>query len=184
MLRVLVELARGGDHDAFARLAQDRGPGMRATARLVLRDADLADDAVQETLIKAWRELPRLRDVDRFDAWLRRLLINACNDERRRHRRVLVQQLALASELAAVDSWSRVDDRERIGRAFNRLPHDQRVVVVLDSYVGMSDTEIAATLGAPLGTVKARLRRAMQALRAAIDADDRDAAPAPKERIA
>lgn len=180
----LVERARQGDHDAFARLAVERGSSLRAIARFVLRDADLADDAVQETLIKAWRELPRLRDAGRFDAWLRRLLINACNDERRRHRRVLVHEIALPSEHAGVDGWRRVEDRERLGRAFERLPMDQRVVVVLDQYVGLSDAEIATTVGAPLGTVKARLRRAMQGLRAALEADERVPAPVTKGQIA
>jgi RNA polymerase sigma-70 factor (ECF subfamily) len=182
-LQAIVERARQGDHDAFARLAVDRGPRLHAIARLVLRDADLASDAVQETFIKAWRELPRLREVERFDAWLRRLLINACYDERRRNRLALVHQLAPLGEPAWVDGWARVEDRERLGRAFERLSMEQRVVVVLDHYVGMSDTEIAAAVGAPLGTVKARLRRAMRALRAAIDADDRVVAPAPKGQI-
>ena len=182
-LRALVERARQGDHDAFARLAVERGPSLHGIARLVLRDADLADDAVQEALIKAWRELPRLRDAERFDAWLRRLLINACHDEGRRRRRALLHQLVLSDEPAGADGWIRVENRERIGRAFERLPIEQRVVVVLDHYIGLSDTEIAATLGTPLGTVKARIRRAMQALRAAIDSDDRDVAPAPKGQI-
>ena len=181
--RGLVERAMEGDHEAFTRLAMDHGPGLHAIAGFVLRDADLADDAVQEALIKAWRELPRLRDVERFEAWLRRLLINACNDERRRHHRVLVRQVALAGDSTQTDGWRLVEERERLGRAFERLPMDQRIVVVLDQYVGLSDTEIAATVGAPLGTVKARLRRAMQGLRAALDADERVSVPATKGRV-
>jgi len=162
-----------GDQDAFASLARQAVPTLRSVAHFVLRDADLADDAVQEALIKAWRELPRLRQPDRFDAWLRRLLVNACNDERRRHRRMLVHQLWLPGEPAQKDGWRAVEDRDRLGRAFERLPMDQRAAIVLHQYVGLSDAEIAAAVGTPLGTVKARLRRARQTLRAALDADER-----------
>jgi len=181
--RALVEQARQGDHAAFARLAMDRGASLRAIALFVLRDADLADDAVQDALIRAWRELPRLRDPERFDAWMRRLLVNACHDERRRQYRVLLHRAPLPSQAAEEDGWGRVEDRERIGRAFERLPLDQRVVVVLDHYVGLSDAEIAATLGAPLGTVKSRLRRAMRAMRASLDADERVPAPITEGRV-
>src|SRR3954464_10307613 len=73
-----------GDHDAFAALAAGSVDALHALARLIVRDADRAEDVTQEALVKAWRELPRLRDPDRFDAWLRRLLVNACYDEARR----------------------------------------------------------------------------------------------------
>ena len=87
MTRDLVERARKGDHDAFAELAGAAISRLDATAWLMLRDADRATDAVQNALVRAWRDLPTLRDPDRFDAWLHRLLVNACIDEIRRVRR-------------------------------------------------------------------------------------------------
>src|SRR6478735_8654140 len=79
-----VALAMRGDHDAFAALVGAASSRLYALACLILRDADRAEDATQNAFVKAWRELPRLRDVDRFDAWLRRLVVNACYDEGRR----------------------------------------------------------------------------------------------------
>ena len=87
MKRDLVERARRGDHDAFAELAGAAISRLDATAWLMLRDTDRATDAVQNALVRAWRDLPTLRDPDRFDAWLHRLLVNACIDEIRRVRR-------------------------------------------------------------------------------------------------
>ena len=84
--RALVERARRGDHDAFAALVDPALARLDAAARLILRDPELARDAVQEALIRAWRDLPGLRDPDRFDAWLHRLTVNACLDLVRRRR--------------------------------------------------------------------------------------------------
>jgi RNA polymerase sigma-70 factor (ECF subfamily) len=177
--RGLVEQAMHGDHDAFGRLAAGAIDRMHAVAWLIMRDQHDAEDAVQDALVRAWRELPRLRDCDRFDAWLRRLLVNACHDVGRRHRRHAAMRLVeLQVEPAAVDGWRTVEDRERLGRAFERLPIDQRTVLTLMHYVGLTGPEIAAAVGAPLGTVKSRLRYASAALRAALEADDRVALPA------
>ncbi len=184
MSRALVERAMAGDHEAFARLAAESIDRLHAIARLVLRDADLAEDAVQEALVKAWRELPRLRDADRFEAWLRRLLVNACHDEGRRRRRILVHQTSLVSDHVAADAWQPIEDREWIRRAFDRLPIDQRVVLVLDQYLGLTDAEIAVTVGIPIGTAKSRLRYAVSAMRAALEADNRTTEPVVKGQIA
>jgi sigma-70-like protein len=87
MSRDLVEAARRGDHEAFEVLATSAGDRLYAVARLILRASDLAEDAVQEALVRAWQQLPSLRDPDRFDAWLHRLLVNACADQGRQLRR-------------------------------------------------------------------------------------------------
>src|SRR4051794_41476507 len=81
-----VERAMRGDHDAFGALIGASANRLYALACLILRDSDRAEDATQEAIVAAWRELPRLRAPERFDAWLRRLTVNACNDEARRGR--------------------------------------------------------------------------------------------------
>jgi RNA polymerase sigma-70 factor (ECF subfamily) len=178
MERSDVERAMAGDHDAFAALATANVDRMFGLARLIVRDVDRAEDATQEALVRAWRELPRLRDPDRFQSWLRRLLVSACYDEGRRLRRRA--EIALLSQHAPSggDETSNVLDREQLDRAFRRLPMEQRVVVVLSHLEGLTNVEIADSLALPLGTVKSRLRYAMAGLRAAIVADDRPIHPA------
>ena len=168
-----VERAMTGDHDAFAALAAANVDRMYGLARLILRDVDRAEDATQETLVRMWRELPRLRDPDRFRPWLRRLLVNACHDEGRRIRR-RAEVVMLAEYGPAIgDGSAEVVDRDRLDRGFRRLPLEQRVVLVLNHLEGLTHAEIAATLDLPLGTVKSRLRYAMDGMRAALEADDR-----------
>jgi RNA polymerase sigma-70 factor (ECF subfamily) len=168
-----VQLAMHGDHDAFAALVSGATNRLYALACLILRDADRAEDATQDALVRAWRELPRLRDADRFDAWLRRLVVNACYDEARRVRRRAEVSLVSVGERSVVDSASAMAETDRVERAFRRLPLDQRTVLVLQHYLDLSHVEIAETLGIPLGTVKSRLRYGVAAMRAELDADDR-----------
>src|SRR5215204_7071141 len=119
MTRDLVERARKGDHDAFAELAGAAISRLDATAWLMLRDADRATDAVQNALVRAWRDLPTLRDPDRFDAWLRRLLVNACIDEIRRVRR---HRFDIDLSALEVPTQERLDtaiaDRDQLERGF------------------------------------------------------------------
>jgi RNA polymerase sigma-70 factor (ECF subfamily) len=168
-----VELAMRGDHDAFASLAAASADRLFALARLILRDTDAAEDATQEALVKAWRELPRLRDPDRFEAWLRRLLVNACYDETRRHRRRAEVRSIPAFERVGDDPAPSFLDRDRVDRGLRRIPVEQRVVLVMHHHLGLTHVEIAEALGVPLGTVKSRLRYAVEAVRGAIEADDR-----------
>src|SRR4029077_20969900 len=98
--RALLDLARRGDEEAFADLARAVGDRLMAIAFRILRDADRAEDAVQQTLVTAWRELPTLRDDDRFDAWLRRILVHACYAEARRTRRRAAIVHLLPTELS------------------------------------------------------------------------------------
>src|SRR6478672_9995882 len=118
MRRDLVEAAAKGDHEAFEVLATSAGDRLYAVARLILRSTDLAEDAVQEALVKAWKQLPSLRDPDRFDAWLHRLVVNACADQGRQLRRLSQQVRPIALESTVGDDTGAVADREQLERGF------------------------------------------------------------------
>lgn len=176
MQRALVDLAINGDEEAFATLTRSVGDRLLAVAYRILRDVGLAEDAVQQTLVTAWRELPALRDRDRFDAWLHRLLVNACYAEARRARRWSAQIRVLPVDAAAgSDDFLTVAHRDQLDRGFRRLPLEQRSVFVFHHWLGLSLPEVAEHLGVPLGTVKSRLHYATAALRAALEADARTA---------
>ncbi|HVL53667.1 MAG TPA: RNA polymerase sigma factor [Vitreimonas sp.] len=168
--RRLVELARGGDHDAFSELARAAVMRLDRAARLILRDPELARDAVQDGLIRAWRDLPALRDPDRFDAWLHRLTVNACLDQRRRRRRRVVEvELTPIHAPAMSDTADDHADRDLVDRVLRSLDERGRAIVVLHYFLGLPLTEVSATLGIPVGTVKSRLHRALTEMRLAID---------------
>jgi RNA polymerase sigma-70 factor (ECF subfamily) len=172
--RDLVEQAQRGDREAFAILARTRGDRLMAIAQRILRDVDRAEDAVQQTLVIAWRELPGLRDPDRFDAWLQRLLVNASYAEARRSRAWIASVRILPVEgPAGPGETLSLDDRDRIERGFRRLPPDQRVILVFTHYLGLTPTDIAERLGIAVGTARSRLHYAHRAMRAALEADER-----------
>jgi RNA polymerase sigma-70 factor (ECF subfamily) len=172
--RDLVVRAREGDRDAFARLAAASISRLDGAARLITRDPERAKDAVQEALIRAWRDLPTLRDPDRFEAWLHRLLVRSCIDELRRARsRPIEVALTEIHYPAAGDHAAAVADREALERAFKRLAPEQRAVIVLHHYLGLSLADVAAAMNMPAGTARSRLHRATAALRAALEADAR-----------
>ena len=174
MDRALVELAQQGDEEAFASLARMAGDRLMAVAYRILRDVDRAEDAVQQTIVTAWRELPKLRDTDRFAGWLYRMLVHQCYAEARRSRRMDISILTLPVEPGGyTDDLLSVEDRDQLERAFRRLPPEQRAVFVLHHYLGMRHAEIAETLDVPVGTVKSRIHYATATLRAAIEADAR-----------
>ena len=171
--RALVERAGRGDHDAFAVLATAAAPRLDAAARLILRDPELARDAVQNTLVRAWRDLPGLRDPDRFDAWLHRLLVNSCLDEARRRRRRPIE-VEIKADRRAVRAPTRpatLADRDLVERALIRLDPEHRALVVLHYYLGYPLPEAATSLGISLPAAKSRLHRAMQGLRRSMAAD-------------
>ena len=174
MRRDLVEAARRGDHEAFEVLATSAGDRLYAVARLILRASDLAEDAVQEALVRAWQQLPSLRDPDRFEAWLYRLVVNACADQGRQLRRWSMQVRPLPLEASTSDDTGAVADREQLERGFERLRPEKRAVLVLHYYSGFSAAEIARMLGIPEGTARSRLHYATEAMRAALQADARE----------
>ncbi len=170
--RGLVERARRGDATAFDALVTAPIGRLDGAARLILRDPERARDAVQEAFAKAWRDLPGLRDPDRFEAWLHRLLVRACYDELRRARsRPMQVRIGDIDGPQIGDVQARQADRDELERALRRLDPDLRTTVVLVYYVGLSLPDIALAQGVPLGTVKSRLHRARALLRASIRAD-------------
>jgi RNA polymerase sigma-70 factor, ECF subfamily len=175
----LIERARVGDREAFSELAAGEVDRLYATARLILRDPELAKDAAQEALVRCWRQLPKLRDVERFDGWLYRILVNAAADESRRHRRLRASIEPIPKEPSVSDAAQQVADREQLERGFRRLSQDQRTVVILHHYAGLTLDEVAAAIGVPSGTARTRYYGALSAMRAALDADARS--PRPEE---
>jgi len=171
--RELVEQAIGGDHDAFAELVRLSSRKLYAVAVLILRDKTRAEDATQEALVAAWRDLAGLRDPDRFDAWLHRVLVRECYREARKERRRIEVEGQVRPIVQTADLSQRSAVRDELERGFARLPIDQRTVLVLHHYAGYSFPEIAHALGIPVGTAKSRVHRATNAMRAALRADAR-----------
>ena len=183
--RGLVERAGRGDHDAFAELARGAVTRLDRAARLVLRDPELARDAVQEALIRAWHDLPGLRDPDRFDAWLHRLIVHACLDmARRRKRRVIEVELDPIDGPSVDDLTGSLVDREVVDAAMRRLDENGRAIVVLHYFLGMPLTDVAGTLGVPIGTVKSRLHRALGEMRIGLETDASSPTAVPGGQVA
>ena len=170
----LIDRAKRGDKEAFTTLVLQLGDRLYAVAYRILRDAGRAEDAVQQTFLIAWRELPALRDEGRLEAWLYRLLVNACYAELR-HARRWQPGLRLVSVDPPDDDdvQLNVANQDELERAFRRLSGEQRAVLVLHHYLGLSGAEIGAALGLSPGTVRSRLHYARQLMRAAIEADAR-----------
>lgn len=162
----LVERARGGDHDAFGLLVGASVARLDSLAWLIVRDRELAHDAVQDALLRAWRDLPGLRDPARFDAWLHRILVNTCLGAlRRRRRRPIEVDLQPVMPACGPDPLAAIADRDELERAFERVDAGHRAVVVLHYYLGMPLPDVASVMGIPLGTAKSRLHRALSAMR-------------------
>ena len=179
MDRDLVEQAQRGDREAFAILARSHGDRLMQIAQRILRDVGRAEDAVQQTLVIAWRELPGLRDPDRFEAWLHRLTVNACLDlARRRRRRPIEVELDPIDSPATSDVSAALADRELVNGALLRLDPDHRAVVAMHYLLDMPLPEVAAALRIPPGTAKSRLHYALAAMRRSVTAEP-ETAPTP-----
>ena len=181
MTSELVERAQRGDHEAFDALASAAYHRLYAIARRILRDGYAAEDAVQDTLVRAWRDLRGLRDRDRFDAWLHRLLIHACADQTRRSRRRGVDvAIDTIDAPDPTDVFARVGDRDEIERAFLQLSVEHRAVLVLTHYADLPAAEVATILGIPVGTVYSRLHNGTRAMRASLSRPPAMPAPNPE----
>jgi RNA polymerase sigma-70 factor (ECF subfamily) len=176
MERRLVERAMQCDEEALDLLVDRLGNSLYSVARRILRDTALAEDATQQALLAMWRNLPKLRDPDRFETWAYRLLVNACHAEGRREGRHRGHLTLLPHHgSVAQDPASALAINDQIDRAFRNLSVAHRSVVVLVHYLGLTPAEAAATMGTPTGTTRSRLHYALQHMRAAIEADARSA---------
>jgi RNA polymerase sigma-70 factor (ECF subfamily) len=168
MQRALVVRAREGDLDSFSQLVKLSFPRLERVAYLILRDADRAQDAVQDALMRAWRDLRALRDPDAWDAWMRRLTVNACYDVARKDQRRRTVEVHVEPDPATAgttDSTAEIGDRDWLGRELARLDLDQRVLLVLHYYLDHTVTEVAHILDIPYGTAASRLHRGLEAMR-------------------
>jgi len=174
-MRELVTRARDGDRDAFSELAAGSIGRLTAVARMILRDEYAAQDAVQETYLQAWRSLPGLRDPDRFEAWLRRILVRSCFIAIRRGKRSEAHEIQLTpgDEPTIPGAERAITLHDQLERGLARLSAEHRAVVVLVYYLDLPLADAAGAMGVPVGTAKSRLNRATQALRAAVEADER-----------
>ncbi len=172
----LVERASQGDHEAFGVLVSAHLARIDTAARLILRDPDLARDAVQDATLRAWKNLRGLREPSRFGPWLHRLTVNACLDivRKRRGQRFEVE-LSPLHELPIPDPTARVADALYMERMLAAIDPAQRAVIVLHFYLDLTLPETAAALGIPVGTAKSRLNRALEAMRIRV-ADESESA--------
>jgi RNA polymerase sigma-70 factor (ECF subfamily) len=170
----LVIRAQGGDREAFALIARPLYPRLLRIASSIMGDPAAAEDATQQAMLDVWRKLPQLREPARFEAWCYRTVTNACHDEGRRRRRWL-RDTETPSLLGAVapDGTIRVEQRDILERCFEGLSTEHRTVLVLHYVADMTQAHMAEVLDVPVGTVRSRLSRAIEALRLAIDAETR-----------
>ena len=180
----LIRRARAGDAAAFDALVATRVDRCYRLAWSILSNAADAADATQEALVSAWRELPRLRDISAFDGWLNRIVANSARMARRRRTRLREVQVretgVVGLEVEARDDRpdpaahveiDRVAESDAIGRAFDRLRPEERVILALHHVEERPVREIARSLGIPVGTAKWRLHAARRALEKAMEAE-------------
>ena len=174
MLVTLVERARAGDNAAFRELVELEADRCYAIAYRIVRDVEQAHDTVQRALLSAWRDLPQLRDPNRFEPWLYRLLVRECWQERRHVRAWVGRIETLEPDAPAKGDFTvSIEQRDALDRAFGQLSPQHRAVMVLHHYVGLPLAAVADVVEAPVGTIKSRLHHATRALRSALEADDR-----------
>jgi RNA polymerase sigma-70 factor (ECF subfamily) len=172
--RSLIDRARNGDLDAFESIVNARMDAVyRLTSAILGNEAD-ARDAAQETFVAAWRQLPRLREPEKFEAWLQRVAVNAARQTMRTRSRRRVREIPSSTVMALADHAAAPrDDAAILDAALATLPVEQRAILVLHHLEGHPLAELAAILGIPEGTAKSRLFSARRALAAAIIAEER-----------
>jgi RNA polymerase sigma-70 factor (ECF subfamily) len=171
-------MAQHGDQDAFETLATIAHPRLYRVALGVLGEAGTADDATQQALVTIWRDLPGLRDPNRFEGWSYRLLMRACYAEAKRRPRWLPETAIDEShEPIAPDVYTDIVERDQLERGLRGLSVEHRAVIVLRYMLDLPLDQVAEALDVSVGTVASRLNRALTALRAALDADARRISP-------
>lgn len=183
--RDLIERAKRGDHDAFVALVDPTLARLDATARMILRDRELARDAVQDALLHAWRDLRGLRDPERFQGWLYRLTVRTCLRAASQRRRRSIEVTLDAIEIAdSSEPSTEVVRRELLDRALRGLEPGHRAVVALHYLLDMPLREVAETLGIPHGTAKSRLHYALEAMRLGVVERGAATRPVPGGQVA
>lgn len=180
----LVDRARAGDARAFQALIETRFWRLNRLALSITASEADARDAVQDGCLRAWRDLPGLRDPSRFDAWLWRIVLNSCRNVVRSRRRVRVHEITVHADTpddttqertstldrlgSGSDLGDAISERDLIRRAFDRLDADKRTILILHHVEEREIGDIADLLRIPEGTVKWRLHSARQALSRAL----------------
>jgi RNA polymerase sigma-70 factor (ECF subfamily) len=181
----LVVRAQHGDQRAFEALATADHPRLYRVAYGILRDRQSAEDATQQALLDIWRDIRRLRDPAKYEGWSYRLLVHACGREARRTPEwVSDEAIPPEQQPRSGDEFSTILDRDELERGFQRLSIEHRAVIVLRYLLDLAPERIAEVLGIPRRTVYSRLKRAMPAMRAALDADARKVMPTRRRKEA
>jgi RNA polymerase sigma-70 factor (ECF subfamily) len=168
----VVRDAMAGDVSAFETLLAAHIERTHRLAQAVLGSALDARDATQEAWLAAWRQLPKLRDPERFDAWLDRIVVNACRMHARSHRRL--REISMPEDFeqqVAGPGPDQLAERHQLEAAFGRLDIDQRTILVLHHLEQRPVADIAEVLHIPVGTAKSRLHGARAALERALEAE-------------
>jgi RNA polymerase sigma-70 factor (ECF subfamily) len=170
--RSMVDRARHGDLGAFEEIVRARMDAVYRLTYAILGDEADARDAAQDTFVAAWRQIGRLRDADRFDAWLQRIAVNAARMTHRARRRRGVREIASSRVVGPTPERPATPadlDSAALDRAMRDLTVEQRSILVLHHLEGLPLDALADRLEIPVGTVKSRLHTARRALQAALD---------------
>lgn len=168
--QALIVLAKAGDRAAYERLLE---PAVRPATRLayaMLHDRSEAEDAFQESALRAWQRLRNLREGSKFQPWFMGVVANQCREVRRgRWWQVVRLPDAEAVRPPNEAAWF---EREDLRRAVIRLPYDQRAAILLHFHLDMPLDDVATALGISVGGVKKRINRALRRLRPALDVSE------------